>query len=318
MEKQGISVVIPNYNGKKLLEANLPALYACLAETAMSFEVIVADDASSDDSIGFLEQGYPEIVLVRNSTNQGFSTNIDSGIKKAQFHLVFLLNSDVQLLPGYFLSQIPLFADFQLFGVQGRIIGLNDDTLQDAAKYPLVKVNGIVGSLNYIASDEAKHPVMPTFFLSGANALVSREKLMQLGGFDEIFSPFYFEDVDLGLRAWRMGWTNLYDNRAVCRHPTSSTISVVAKKRKVKQIAARNKMLLNDRHLQGWQKISWKVLLLLKVLFSAILLKTDVLKSFAAYLKLRPQLKRTYYSLSLNEVVNKLMLEVNRVEVRRF
>ena len=90
--------------------------------------------------------------------------------------------------------------------------------------------------------------MLPSFFLSGANALMDREKLMQLQGFDEIYAPYYYEDADLGIRAWRAGWCCYVEPKAVCMHATSSTISK-AKPEKVKIIAERNRIILNYLHL---------------------------------------------------------------------
>jgi GT2 family glycosyltransferase len=146
--KKSISVVIPNYNGEQLLQKNLPLLYQALNTANLEYEIIIPDDASTDNSIHFLKNNYPQIILVRNKTNSGFATNINSGIRKATKELVFLLNSDIELTPDYFLTLLPYFQDNKTFGVTGRIIGIDSDEIQDGAKYPQYTFGNIKSTIN--------------------------------------------------------------------------------------------------------------------------------------------------------------------------
>ena len=81
-----ISVVIPNYNGALLLKQNLGSVITALQETGLKYEIIVSDDDSTDESVSFLKKNYPEILVIKNSSNRGFSKNINSGITKQQAH----------------------------------------------------------------------------------------------------------------------------------------------------------------------------------------------------------------------------------------
>ncbi|MFM8710279.1 MAG: glycosyltransferase family 2 protein, partial [Sphingomonadales bacterium] len=76
---EGISVVIPNYNGRSLLPSVLPPALAALQRTRLAFEIIVADDASSDDSVGWLASNYSEIKVVVATQNAGFSATANRG-----------------------------------------------------------------------------------------------------------------------------------------------------------------------------------------------------------------------------------------------
>lgn len=86
---KSISVIIPNYNGEDLLKENLPSLYSALSTSGiMEYEVIVPDDASTDGSVAFLENNYPEIIIVKNKENKGFSGNVNTGIKISTMDLI--------------------------------------------------------------------------------------------------------------------------------------------------------------------------------------------------------------------------------------
>ncbi len=253
-----ISIVIPNYNGRHLLEKYLPSVILAAQNSGFPFEIIIPDDASTDDSCQFIQKNYPSIFLVVNQVNGGFSKNMNSGIAQANYDWVMALNNDVALEPDYFTHFKKYLADENCFGVMGGIYDQLTNKLADAAKYP--KRTGYAeysGSCNYNVRHANPNILLPTFFLSGANALMNRKKLNTLGGYDELYSPFYYEDVDLGIKAWRMGWTCYYEPGATCLHHASTTIAKEYSSNTVSTIAQRNKLLMHYVHLTGWQFAAW-------------------------------------------------------------
>jgi len=285
---KSISVVIPSYNGRELLSANLPALYRALETSGITdFEVIISDDASGDGTAGFVRMEYPGIILMENPVTQGFPGNANKGIRKASKELVLMLNTDVKLNEKYFVPLLPYFDDPLTFGVMGRITGLGNGRIQDGAKYPDYSYAGINANTNYVYRKPDGGKAL-SFFLSGANALIDRSKLMLLGGFDEIFGPYYSEDVDLGLRAWRAGYRCCYEHGAVCQHPNAATIRN-ERAGKVKLIAKRNKMLLHFIHLNGLELFYFLLLLSFKCLFRALVLDLSYCRSFFLFAALVPR-----------------------------
>jgi GT2 family glycosyltransferase len=272
-----ISIVIPNYNGKDLLEANLASVYTALKFSGISdFEIIIPDDASTDNSVDFIKTNYPNIILVENKINKGFSGNTNTGIKQSQKDLVLILNSDVKLTEDYFSHLLKYFDKPDTFGVTGRIMGLTSDKIQDAAKYPKYSFGSIASTTNYICKTRLS---LYSFFLTGANALIDRKKLMELGGFNELFNPYYGEDVDLGLRAWRLGYKCYYEHSAICRHPNSATIKKESPE-KIKFISGRNKMYLHFTHLNNIELAFYLLKLLIKTILKVLILDFKYLKSF--------------------------------------
>ncbi len=145
-----ISVVIPNYNGKHLLEANLPSVFTALKFAHINYEVIVVDDASVDDSVVFIQHHYPEIKLLVNESNKGFSPTINKGIFAAKLELILALNSDVKLSENYFTDQLKYFEAPDTFGVMGQIVDLNGSGVKDGAKHPHTSFKGIKTTYNYL------------------------------------------------------------------------------------------------------------------------------------------------------------------------
>jgi len=308
--QHSISVLIPNYNGKKLLEENLPSVYTALHTFPFSFsEIIVSDDASADDSLLFLKQNFSEIKCVSTEINTGFSGAVNRGIPYCKGDLILILNSDVQLSANYFEAQVSLFEDSQVFGVMGTIVSKDGIQIQDTAKYPLFRGGKIGSTLNYATQEKGS---WPTLFLSGANALVRKSYLVQLKGFNEIFNPYYCEDVELGIRAWRAGWKCLFESTAICYHPNSETIKKQGKE-KVRRISRRNKAILHLIHLEGIYLIWYQWMLRFKSVLGQLVGSKKYAQVLGDVSALKPLIQQSRqqlfilpYRYSLIEVIHKI------------
>lgn len=307
----GISIVIPNYNGRKLFPVTLPTVLEALKTTQLPFEIIVSDDASTDDSVPFLQSHYPQVIVLTSITNSGFSVTINKGIHSASYSYILLLNSDVKLTPTYIQLLLPYFNDPYTFGVMGRIIGWDNDSIQDGGK--LFKYQGfkLKTSYNYVPQQHNEQG-LPSFYLSGANALVSREKILSIGGFNELFSPFYVEDTELGIRAWRRGWVCYYEHQAICRHQLSASVKTAAQAHYVKEIYNRNKLFLHALHLPQAKLLLWRMQLSLERLIHKLLGRSYFENAFIEYKKKQSILKSTRLAfentpnvLSIDEVKKK-------------
>ena len=310
---KSISVVLPNYNGKQLLALYLPSVYAALQFAASKYEIIVIDDASTDDSVVFLGQHYPEIAIIKNEFNLGFSKTINKGIFAAKNELILLLNTDVKLEADYFMQQYKYFQNQNTFGVMGRIMNFDGEKIEDAARLLVHKGFKFKANKFYYSADN-NDPIY-TAYLSGANALVDRIKIQSIGGFDEIYSPFYFEDFDLGLRAYKMGWVCHYEHQSVCYHKVSATTNTMKKSNGVKIIYHRNSYILQAIHLKGVQKKIY----LIQIIFNSVLLnllRGDfwILKSYAGFLKMRKQIKVSISNLNNLKAHHNSTIEITDIK----
>lgn len=305
-------MVLPNFNGRDLLETFLPFTFQALENSGIPYEFLIVDDGSSDDSQAFILTNYPQIRFLKNSFNRGFSYTCNRGIREAKNQLIFLINSDIKLSPDYFKGQLEYFKDPETFGVMGKILNGDGTKVEIGAKIPRRIGTHLKTDLQYLPKMDSK--TAPTLFLSGANALIDRVKLLELGGFDELFSPFYSEDLDLGIRAWRMGWKCYFHEQSTCYHLGSATMKTQIQKEWVKTVYFRNRMLFHAVHLESKELRLWKVqTLLLDVLPKLLLGKTWIWNSFQAFSlletkisdsreRLKNQLQKNPKSRSLREV----------------
>ncbi len=205
---QKISVVIPNYNGSNLLAKNLPTVI----KNCPGAEIIVVDDASSDNSVSLVRENFKNIKLVSIPVNKGFSNAVDTGVSKANSNLVLILNSDVSLSSDVVKRVITYFDNPKTFAValadkshEGNKIVIRG---RGNAKFQK-------GFLTHFAINPKKGK---TLWVSGGSGLFDRNKFMELGGFDRLYAPFYWEDIDLSYRAWKAGWQCFFEPSAQVDH----------------------------------------------------------------------------------------------------
>lgn len=288
--KKSVSVVLPNYNGKKLMEMYLPSVMTALENAEIEYEVIIVDDCSKDDSVTFIEQSYPNVKLVVNSKNLGFAGTCNRGIAMAKMELTLLLNSDVQLSPDYFAEQWKYFEHRDTFGVMGRIMSKNGEYIEDAAR--ILFYLGCRIKANRFYYNENSEEWAYTAYLSGANALVSTAKLKELNGFDEIYSPFSSEDSDLSTRAWLLGWKCYYEHSSVCYHQVSGSIKKNIRSRLVSTVYFRNRFIFQQIHLSGIRAYLLPLyILVVEVLAKTLIGKLWIWDSYREYLEMAEQIR---------------------------
>ncbi len=156
-------------------------------------------------------------------------------------------------------------------------------------------------STNYIPTTECDY--LYSMYLSGANALVCRKKLLQLGGFNELFAPFYIEDVELSIRAWRKGWICYYEHNAICRHKTSTTIKTKESKNYVKAIYYRNKMFLHAIHLPNNKLWLWYIQLFTETLVQTLLGKFYFIKAFKMFFSVKKEMLVSKNKFEANNII---------------
>ena len=311
-----ISVVIPNYNGKSLLADVLPSVVIALSTLPSSSEIIVVDDNSTDDSIAFIKANFPKIIVLKNEINLGFSRTMNKGIYAASMDLVLILNNDVKLLPGYFEDQLRFFEKPNTFGVNATVLNWDSEILQGGGKLISRHLFKIKANQNYYVTDlpADKNAQYLSMFLGGTNALVDRKKLLLLQGYNDLFSPFYVEDVELSLRALRMGWKMYYAPTSECMHQVSTTINKYNKKKKIKYLTLRNKYYLHFIHLSGLTLFGWYLQTFLEIAMRLITLNGTHLKAFLTFMKTKKEAKieklKFQQLMALNKVPNEGLFDI--------
>ena len=230
----------------------MPSLCISLAKANLTYEIIVVDDCSTDDSCDFLGKSYPNIKVFKNKTNQGFSRTCNIGIAKSSNNYICVCNTDVQFEEDYFLEAFAVISQNRPFALKGDILNyLNGEYANTDRTCKLIFKSGLFRFKCDIEPDNTNFglEVGQQFVGLGCCFIAEREKLLNLGGFNEIFSPFYWEDSDLCIRALKKGYQVFYAPQCKVHHFASSTISKKSKTKFRKLISNRNKFLFTWIHI---------------------------------------------------------------------
>lgn len=239
-----VSIIIPNYNGSHLLKRNIPAVLSSVHSYPGGGEVLVVDDASNDDSADLLESQFPQVVCVQHDVNEGFSEAIWSGVNAARNEYLILLNSDVCPEDGFIEPLIRVLMEKDVFAVQPAI---KDDA--GHIDPHVFRFRFSLGRLKRLITQDLKGMGRCyCVYTSGGSMAVQKSKFLSLGGFHPIFKPFYWEDFDLGFRAWRRGWKSVVIPASVVHHQDQGSIRDNYKKRKIKNAQDRNKLVMEWVH----------------------------------------------------------------------
>jgi GT2 family glycosyltransferase len=189
--------------------------------------VVVVDNGSKDGSVEFLKRSFPAVRVVPLDRNYGFSEGNNRGMKQLDTDIVVLLNNDMAVDANFLSPLLKPFADPAVFAVASQI------SMADASKARIEtgKTRARFDSgLFYVWHDdiaprEEQMETLPVFWAGGGACAIDRRKFEALGGFDELYRPFYVEDTDLSYQAWKRGWKALLAPASRVTHKHRGTTS---------------------------------------------------------------------------------------------
>ena len=277
-----ISIVIPSWNGRFLLEEMFPSLLAAANEfgrkTEGPWEVIVVDDGSIDDTVPWIED-FPEkrVKLITLRRNKGFAVACNVGFLACQYDIVILLNNDVFVHKDFLLPLLEHFEDESVFGVTFKALARDQKTFRNGGKIGEFRMGFWKAFRNYDVSETfsinklADTFPLYSFSVCGGFCAFDRRKLLEVGGFEELMSPFYWEDVELSYRAWKRGWSILYDPRSLVFHDASTTIRGAFNRVRINRINVRNRLIFIWKNLHDSGMMTLHLLSILLLLTQALL-----------------------------------------------
>lgn len=308
------SVVILNWNGRKLLEQFLPSV---LSHTVDNYScVIVADNGSTDDSVSFMQTRHPDVPLIILDENHGFAEGYNRALQQVESEYVVLLNSDVETTPGW-LTKLVSFMDNnpKVAAVQPKILSYNQKShfeyagasggFIDYFGYPFCR--GRI--LDNVEEDKGQYDSpIPVFWATGACLFIRRDDYMSHGQLDGTFFA-HMEEIDL---CWRL---NARGRQVMC--VPSSTVyhvggaSLDKDNPKKMYLNFRNNLLMLYKNMpRGRYLMTFPVRLLFDFLaMSHLLVKGNVksvkavAKAYNDFFKIRSNYKQDRYY-NLDKTIN--------------
>lgn len=244
-----ISIVIPNYNGSALIKKNIPRLIDVLEafskRTGHRVEVLIVDDCSSDDSREIIAKEIARygnsmitLTLLENETNKGFSPTVNKGASHATGEILILLNTDVYPKSDFISPILPHFINNTCFAV-----GFMDESVESGKV--VLRGRGLgkweKGFLHHRKGD-VDHS--STLWVNGGSGAFRKNIWDKLSGLDELYAPFYWEDIDISYRGIKAGYDILFEKKAVVVHEhEKGSIAKTYTPSHVKVIAYRNQIM---------------------------------------------------------------------------
>jgi len=256
-----ISIVIPNYNGENLLKKNLPKVFEAveyyIRKKNSETEIIIVDDCSKDNSIDIIQNSefriqnkIVKLKIVENEKNLGFASTVNRGVIEASGGIVVLLNTDVIPERDFLEPLLSHFKDEKVFAV-----GCMDKSIENDKT--ILRGRGIgKWQRGFLVHARGEVDKTATLWVNGGSGAFRKSTWDKLGGFDELYSPFYWEDIDLSYRAIKSGFKVLFEPKSIVVHEhEKGAIKGAYSQFKIKTIAYRNQCIFvwknaNDSKLQ--------------------------------------------------------------------
>ncbi len=260
MDSPSVAVVILNWNGKKFLEQFLPSM---VKSTYPNYSLVVADNASTDDSVEFLKTYYPQVSIIHNNGNLGYTGGYNAALQFVKADYYALVNSDVEVEKGWLEPLVNLMeSDRQIGACQPKMLDYQRRSIfeyagaaggwLDAYGYPFCK--GRV--FDYCEEDKGQYDkASPIFWASGAALFIRSEIFHEMKGFD----PFFFahmEEIDLCWRMQLAGYSIYSCPQSVIYHVGGGTLPK-GNQRKV-FLNFRNNLIMLSKNMRMGEKL-WKI-----------------------------------------------------------
>lgn len=248
-----VAVAILNWNGKRWLEKFLPSVIKYSPQA----NIYIIDNASTDDSLDFVENNFLNVKVIRLDKNKGFTGGYNEGLKLIEEEIYCLLNSDVEVSENWLQPILDLFdKDENISAIQPKILSYNDKTKFEFAGAG----GGLIDNLGYpycrgrvfeeIEQDEGQYDdETEVFWASGCAMFVRRADFWLVNGFDEVFFA-HQEEIDLCWRLKNKGKKIFYTGQSVVYHIGGATLNKQSPRKTF--LNMRNNLMMLLKNLPFW------------------------------------------------------------------
>lgn len=223
-----LSIIIPNFNGVEHLKTCFPSLFA---QTFKDFRVILVDNGSSDESVIYTQNSFPQIHIIKLDHNTGFSKAVNEGIKlslqDSKIEFILLLNNDIEMDREFLQAGVDTFIhNNEVSFIAAKMLNYYERDMIDDCGDSIRAFGRIPFARGYGERDSGQYDKGEFIFGASAGAGFYRKEIFEQAGlFDESFFAYY-EDIDLSFRAQLLGFKCYYQPKAICYHKRGGTASV--------------------------------------------------------------------------------------------
>jgi hypothetical protein len=251
MDLSDVAVVILNWNGCHFLEQFLPTVLTHSGNA----RIVIADNASTDDSLVYIQENFPGIEVIQNASNGGFAKGYNDALKQIDARFYVLLNSDIEVTSDWLIPLKKIMSDSAIAGVQPKVLshqiknqfehaGASGGFL-DRDYFPFCR--GRI--FDQFETDKGQYDYpMEVFWATGACLFIRSEAFHEVGGFDEAFFA-HMEEIDLCWRLKSLGYSFYTEPSSVVYHVGGGTLPYLSPRKSY--LNFRNSLFMLIKNHQG-------------------------------------------------------------------
>jgi GT2 family glycosyltransferase len=251
-------ILVLNYNGRELLAECLPSLVAAAAMAPLTCPISVIDNGSSDDSVAYLREHWPQVAVIPQP-NRGLAS-FNAVLAEMDEPAVLLLNNDVKLEPRAIAPLLEALQSHDDAFFAAPQCWTFDGQVYEGMRTRVRLRFGLVQGMCRVPGHEAFVGVPGLTAAAGPILAVDRARYLALGGYDPMYFPGRIEDLDFGLRGWMAGWRGYYVPQSIAYHRGFGSFLPAFGKSGCDRLAARNTLLFAWKNLSGarlWTHLAW-------------------------------------------------------------
>ncbi len=256
-------IITLNYNGRDLLERFLPSLIKSAKASRFPCTVMVLDNGSTDGSVSYVKENFPE-ATVTVSTENKVLCSYNEAVRHIDEDIVILINNDMGTIGTEETLVDPLLEVF-LEKPDAFFVATYGDCSIAQNRWGIIGADITYPGVGAVIEN-------PGYAFSAGVGAFDRKKFIELGGYDEIYLPGLYEDVDICYRAWKMGWKGYYQPASKKSHIGSASMSKRFTQKQLRALAFRNGILFMAKNISDPILLGQFVFLLALRLLGALLL----------------------------------------------
>jgi N-acetylglucosaminyl-diphospho-decaprenol L-rhamnosyltransferase len=306
-----LNILILNYNGKDLLEECLPSVVDAANHSAIQCSVTVVDNMSSDGSLDLVRGSFPSVRVFSAAANKVLCS-YNEILDRIDDDLILMLNNDIKVDKDFI---DPLVETFKVhddaFLVGPKCLDFDGRLYEGTRAKPFFRMGMFTAISRYPGYE--KDIDVPGLTMQSPFGVFDRRKMIELGGFDEMYLPGMMEEADLCYRAYKKGWRCYYEPRSVVYHKGQVTFKKYYTDKKALSIAHRNSFLFI------WKNIKDRPLLLVhfllippRLVLSLLRGKTEILRGFREAVSMALKKRRKWSDPSFQKTDREVLREVRR------
>jgi GT2 family glycosyltransferase len=236
-------LMVLNYNGRRYLDDCFSSLLAAADRSRHDCRVVCVDNRSTEPDVEYLREHFPRVeVIVAERNDYLFSLN--AVVASRGEEVVVILNNDMRFDPDFVDPLIEHMAEPDVFAVGARLLQWDGSAQQNAARRGWLERGWF-----YKRWATELRGAVHTLEAPGGASAYRRDMFVELGGFDPLYRPGYYEDFDLAWRAWTRGWRCIYEPRSVIYHHESVTLTEVLGDGRRARVHLRNHLLFTAKNI---------------------------------------------------------------------